>query len=229
MNTDERRGGRRPSARQNDVALVVEDNIMAVRSGLSDEHLEGIDLCTYLAGLVATETHVVGSTDWQNAYRQTLITLGWQSPGISTISRGEMYGLADVETVAKRTASVIGCGETNALIGQSVAGLRSSTSASQLLRASSQVSHKEFALNILAVPSLTSRRELQLGAVFVTVHGAFTLSGTLPGRSGYFSANDELARGFGMTLHIDRFDSMMDALRPWLKAERQRLWEQIRL
>ncbi len=229
MITDERHSCKRPSACQNDIALVVESNIMAVCRGISDEHLDGIDRCTYLAGLRAGEHHPIGSLGWQEVYRQTLVTLGWHASGNATVTRREMYGLDEVELVAKRIASVIGCAETHTLISKSIAALRGPTPASGLLRASSAVSDKRFALRILPVPSLTRRGELLLGAVFVTIYGAFTLSGKLQSASGYPSASDELATGFSMTLPLARFDTMMGTLAPWLEEERRRLWEQIRL
>lgn len=228
MNTNERHLNQRPSARHHDLALVVEDKIMAMLSGLSDEHMNGIDLCTYLAGLVANEKHPVGSTGWQSAYRQTMAALGWQASGMSTLTRREMYGLADLEAVAKRMAVVIGCGATSSLIGQSIASLRNPTPASRLLRASSQVSDRAFALNLLLVPCLNPRGDLQVGIVFVMLHDELTLSGTLPGPSGYPSATDELAKGFSMTLPVGGFGGMMDKLEPRLEAQRQQLWEKIR-
>lgn len=213
-----------PSARKNDMAMVVENELMAVRKGLSDEILEGMMMCTYLATLLASEKYRIETSGWRKVYESTLVELGWVVTKRSNVYGGAVGGHATVGGIAQLVTRQVQCNDAEDLVGQSIAKLENSPKALKLIELNSA-----FLLNILPVPTLTRDGKVLLGAVFVTIPGKLTIQEIIRQQRDEPDAVGRVGTGFALTLKLDKLDALMEVVGPALRDLRQRLIEAIRL
>ncbi|WP_455922066.1 hypothetical protein [Pseudomonas putida] len=214
-----------PSAIGRDVALVVEDEMMAVKQGLSSEQLEGIMLCTHLANLVASEHHQIESRNWQSAYYETMKSLGWRPWAFQAVTRYYNEGTS-LEQLAHCLAKLLKCDEVNPLLARSHALLQTQPTPYGLFKNSNRRPDGAFYFRCMPVPApMKMGGDLMVGVVTVQDERS-------PDKNGRFPAPaplDALARGFSVHLEPKRFDVMMSIVEPALSEITRRKFEEIRL
>lgn len=214
-----------PNAIGQDVALIVEDEMMAVKQGLSSEQLEGIMLSTHLANLVASEHHPIESRNWQSAYYETMRSLGWRPWAFQFVTRHNNDGTS-VEKLTQWLAHQLKCDEVNPLFARSHALLQSQPKPYGLLKKSNRRPDGAFYFRCMPVPApMKLSGDLMVGIVTVQDERSPDKSGRLPAPAPL----DTLARGFSVHLEPKRFDVMMSIVEPALSEITRRKFEEIRL
>ncbi len=214
-----------PSAIEQDVALIVEDELMAVKQGLSNAQLEGITLSTHLANLVASEHHPIESQGWQSAYYDVMKSLGWRLLAFQYVTRNNNDGTS-VQQLTQRLARQLQCHEVTPLLARSQALLQTQPKPYGLFQQSKRRPDSQFYFRCIPVPAVQQfTGDLVVGVVTVQDERSPDQSGHLPAPAPL----DALARGFSVHLETKRFDIMMSILEPALREITRRRFEQIRL